>query len=275
MKRNVWQKEWDDLNRKQETYILKNSRPRSSQLARLQNYVPDGLQHTLDTAFVKAFQLIFEKGTGIIEKTYDKQKREDDYKIAEFTAGLRENKKHVRAFRRQAGKYARRNLILSAAEGVGLGLVGIGLPDIPLFVSMMLKNLYELSMSFGYAYDSAEERFFQLNVIETALYSGEEMRLRDERINRICENMRGAKQGEQQNRPAGTLDDQIRRTAKALADEMLYAKFLQGMPIVGAVGGITDMTVLRRMTAYAMLKYRRRYLLDRDFLEESREKHGY
>ena len=83
------------------------------------------------------------------------------------------------------------------------------------------------------------------------------------------------KQGEQPERPAGVLNEQIHRTAKALADAMLYAKFLQGMPVVGAVGGLTDMTVLKHMTEYAMLKYRRRYLLDRDYVKESREEHGY
>ncbi|MDO5784157.1 MAG: EcsC family protein [Eubacteriales bacterium] len=265
MKRNLWEKEWDDLVQREAAYVEKNKEKRGNVLAKLQRFVPDGLQSKLDMAFTKAFQLIFEKGTAIIEKTYDKQRRQDDYEIAEFAAGLRENKRHVRAFRKQAKKYARRNLLVSSAEGIGLGLLGIGLPDIPLFVSLLLKNLYEISLSFGYEYDQTEERLFQLKIIETALYSGEEMEQRDSDMNTMCESIRGAKKRapEETQRLTGRLDEQIRSTAKALSDEMLYAKFLQGTPVVGVVGGAGDMVVLKRVTDYAMLKYRRRYLIDR------------
>ena len=267
MKRNIWKKEWDILNREQEKYIVKHSQEDTKKLAKLQKYVPTGLQNQLDTAFIKAFQLIFEKGTGIIEKTYNKQKQQDTYEISEFSVSLRENRKHVRAFRREAGKHTRKNLMISTAEGVGLGLLGVGLPDIPLFVSMILKNLYQISLSFGYEYDSMEQRLFQLKIIETALYSGEQMRQRDDDINTMCWSIRGAKEKNQQQgeQLTETLDIQMHKTAKALADTMLYAKFLQGIPIVGVVGGVTDVTVLKRITDYAMLKYRRRYLLDREY----------
>ena len=265
MKQNLWEKEWDDLIRLEEKYKEKHTEPRVDALAKLQRFVPDGLQSKLDLAFNKAFQLIFEKGTGVIEKTYDKQRRQDDYQIEEFAAKLRENKRHVRAFRNQAKKYARRNLAISSAEGIGLGLLGIGLPDIPLFVSLLLKNIYEISLSFGYEYDQMEERLFQLKIIETALYSGEEIQQRDADINTMCQSIRGAKQRapEETQRLTGKLDEQIRNTAKALSDDMLYAKFLQGTPIVGVVGGVGDMRVLKRVSDYAMLKYRRRYLIDR------------
>lgn len=264
-KQNLWEQEWDDLVKQEAEYVEKNKQPRVNALAKLQRFVPDGLQSKLDAAFNKAFQLIFEKGTGVIEKTYDKQRRQDDYQIAEFAAKLRENKRHVRAFHKQAKKYTRRNLAISSVEGIGLGLIGCGIPDIPVFVSLMLKNLYEISLSFGYEYDQMEERLFQLKIIETALYSGEEIAQRDSDMNTMCESIRGAKQRapEETQRLTGRLDAQIRSTAKMLSDEMLYAKFLQGQPIVGVVGGAGDIVVLKRVTDYAMLKYRRRYLIDR------------
>lgn len=266
MKRDFWQKEWNDLVRKQEAYLRKHSVPKKPMLAKLQKFVPDSLQNKLDLAFIKAFQLVFEKGTAVIEKTCNKQKRQEDYKIAEYAAEVRGDKRHVRAFRRKAGNSVRLNLAVSSIEGIGLGLAGVGLPDIPLFVSVILKNLYEISLSFGYDYDAMEERLFQLRLIQTALYSGEDIRQRDDDINTMCWSMRGAKQRipEDTERLAGRLDEQIRKTAKSLADDMLYAKFLQSAPIVGAVGGATDVAVLKRISDYAMLKYRRRYLLDRN-----------
>lgn len=270
MKRDLWQKEWDDLNRRQARYLRRHGKARERAWDRLQRVVPDGMQDKLDAAFVKAFQLVFEKGTGIIEKTYDKQKRQEDYEIAEYAASVREDRKHVRAFRREAGSRARQNLLLSSVEGIGLGLLGVGLPDIPLFVSVVLKTLYEISLSFGYDYDRMEERLFQLRLIETALYDGPDMQRRDGEMDEMCRSMRGAKRRapEDTERLTGRLDEQLCRTAKALADDMLYAKFLQGVPVVGAVGGATDVTVLKRISDYAMLKYRRRYLLDREGGEE-------
>lgn len=38
-------------------------------------------------------------------------------------------------------------------------------------------------------------------------------------------------------------------------------KFLQGIPVVGAVGGLSDVQCLRTITTYANLKYQRRFLL--------------
>ena len=47
------------------------------------------------------------------------------------------------------------------------------------------------------------------------------------------------------------------------AIRLLYQKFLQGIPIVGAAGGISDAVCLQRVQRYAALKYRRRFLLER------------
>lgn len=39
--------------------------------------------------------------------------------------------------------------MISGVEGVGLGLLGIGLPDIPLFTAVILKSVYEIALSYG------------------------------------------------------------------------------------------------------------------------------
>ena len=48
---------------------------------KLEEKVPEKLQGTLDTAFAKAFGMIFEKGTGVIEKTYKKDELQKSFKI--------------------------------------------------------------------------------------------------------------------------------------------------------------------------------------------------
>jgi len=42
--------------------------------------------------FAKAFRLVFEKGTGVIEKTYNKDKLQLDFQVNEFARSLRMNK---------------------------------------------------------------------------------------------------------------------------------------------------------------------------------------
>ena len=43
--------------------------------------------------------------------------------------------------------------------------------------------------------------------------------------------------------------------------ELLYLKFVQGIPIVGVVGGLSDMVYQKKISDYAALKYKRRFLL--------------
>ena len=57
--------------------------------------------------------------------------------------------------------------------------------------------------------------------------------------------------------------DQMKRTADALSKELLYLKFVQGLPIVGVLGGVSDIIYQRKITEYASLKYKRRFLAER------------
>lgn len=56
------------------------------------------------------------------------------------------------------------------------------------------------------------------------------------------------------------LEELIRTTANILAEAMLTAKFIQGMPVVGLVGGVVNYRLIRKIGKYAKLKYKKRYL---------------
>lgn len=56
---------------------------------------------------------------------------------------------------------------------------------------------------------------------------------------------------------------QIEKTSGILANEMLYLKFIQGIPVVGIAGGISDVIYQKKITDYAVLKYKRRFLMKR------------
>lgn len=248
-----WEKEWKRLIAREEQFLSRKP-PNAAAILnqRLEKHIPEKLQATLDIAFYKAFQLIFTKGTGIIEKTYDREKRSADYKIKSYAADIRGNRSSLSAFRKKSGVIQAANLAASAVEGIGLGVLGIGLPDIPLFTGMILKSMYEIAVNYGFSYDTEEEQIFLLQVIETAVSKGEAQRQKDAELNRRCQ---------EEGLPAADRQEQIQKTARALSDELLYMKFLQGIPVVGAVGGLSDVQCLQTVTAYANLKYQRRFLL--------------
>lgn len=254
-RQNRWEKEWTALEKKEARYLMRRREEKTSSALqqKLEEKIPEKLEETLNTAFIKAFDLVFEKGTGLIEKTYNKDQQKTDYQVREYAAGLKESRKTVKAFGRQSQGTRMKNLMISGVEGVGLGLLGIGLPDIPLFTAVILKSVYEIALSYGFEYESEKEQWFILKMIETALKKGGELERNNSLLNAwidqngIGETVKGRK-------------EQSKETAAALAEALLYMKFLQGIPVVGVAGGAADTVYLKKITDYAELKYKRRFL---------------
>ena len=218
----------------------------------MEDKVPDGLQSTLDKAFFKAFQLVFEKGTGVIEKTYNKEKIEIDYQLGEIKADITKDRKELKAFSSKAKTSGAVNTLVSGASGVGLGVLGIGVPDILLFTGMMLKNVYQIALNFGFDYDREEEKKFILLLIQGALSSGDDLREINSEIDMYID--RGVLSEDD-------MQERIKNASESMSKELLYMKFLQGIPFVGAVGGAYNAIYMRRVSKYAELKYRRRFYL--------------
>ena len=125
------QAELEKLKKQEEKFLAKNREQKELPLNRfLQDKIPEKLQGTLEAAFAKAFSLIFEKGTGIIEKTYQKEELEKRSAIRQYAADVRGDRKSLKNFSRQAAGTGAGNTLASAAAGVGMGLLGIGIPDI-------------------------------------------------------------------------------------------------------------------------------------------------
>lgn len=252
-KKTPYQKEWEKFVKKEQKYLDKQKEKKESFLnQKLEEKVPEKLQGTLDAAFAKAFHLIFEKGTGVIEKTYRKEEIEKKYQINEFTNEIRQDKKSLRAFSKNAKGSGTKNLVMSGAAGIGMGILGVGIPDIPVFTAMILKSIYEIAMHYGYSYETEEEQYFILLLIQGAVSHGEEMLTIDNKINHYISSSIWVKEE--------TKEEMIQKTAFYLSKELLYMKFLQGIPVVGAVGGAYDVVYLKQITEYANLKYERRFL---------------
>ena len=252
-KKTPHQKEWEKFLKKEEKYLEKQQIKKESILnQKLEEKVPEKLQQTLDTAFSKAFHLVFEKGTGVIEKNYRKEDIKKKYLINELTNDLKQNRKSIRTFSQNAKGSGTKNLLMSGATGIGMGILGVGIPDIPLFTGMMLKSIYEIAMHYGYSYETEEEQYFILLLIQGAVTYGEEMMTIDRKINQYITSSIWIQEESK--------EEMIQKTASYLSKELLYMKFLQGIPVVGAVGGAYDVIYLKHITEYANLKYERRFL---------------
>lgn len=250
--RDHWLREWKALEKRESRYLRKRQEEKTSVIRqKLSEKIPDKLEQTLERAFQKAFVLVFEKGKGVIEKTYNKEKYQRTYQVNEYAVSLGTTRRTVKAFSRQAGAGRAKNLLISGVEGAGLGLLGIGLPDIPIFTGVLLKSIYETALSYGSSYETEEEQCFILKLIETAFLRGEALIRANGELNRWIDD-RGEIFWEKQ--------PQIERASASLSEAMLYMKFLQGIPIAGAVGGMADTFYLKQVTDYAELKYKRRFL---------------
>lgn len=252
-RKSAYDLEWEKLMKKEAGFLQTRKQQKDSVLNRkLAEKIPEKLQDTLDKAFAAAFGIVFDKGTEIIEKTYQKEEIEKNYKINEYANRVRHNKKTMKAFEKRAGSAGFVNMLLSGTAGVGMGLAGVGIPDIPVFTGMVLKAVYEIALNYGFPYDTEEERRFILLIIEGAVSYGSRMDEVNGDVDAYIET---------EEMPADYDEKtQIARAAAGLSKELLYMKFLQGIPIVGAVGGIYDAVYMKRITEYANMKYKKRFM---------------
>lgn len=250
-------KELQKINKQEEKWLSAKERDNVVK-DKIYEKVPDGLSHTLELAFEKAFSLVFLKGRKILEKTFDKEALQMEFAMGDQFVEQKQTQKSVKLLGK---KQKRGNLINHAsttATGFGLGLLGMGLPDIPLLVSTILKGIYEVALSYGFSYESEEEQIYILRLIRTALATGENRRSMFQDLI-VPEDSEIVSTTDYEIE----LTEEIKKTAKALADALLVEKFVQGIPIVGVVGGFVNHAVYKKILFLAKLEYKKRYLLSK------------
>ena len=262
MNQKEWIKEHKKLVSEEKRFLKVGQKEKKSFLNdTVERFLPDGIQEKLNLAFIKGFEVVFSKGIPLVEKTYSRRQKEEDFRVNQFAFDEKETKS-MAGFRQSANRSSRKNMLISGAEGAALGVLGIGLPDIPIFIGMIIKSMQEISLSYGFSFDSDDEKIFMLKLIRTSLSSGEHLVEENISVGRlIC----GFEE------PIGTMKEEIEKTASVLSDRLLYMKFVQGIPIIGMIGGLSDYTVMKEISQYARLAYKKRFL--RKVWEEQKEKH--
>lgn len=240
---------------KQELRILnkKSSPTVTAFTGRIQRIIPEGLKPKLELAFYQGFRLVFSKGTAVIEKTYDKDKLKRIHETDDFTFENNLKKRALKQIDRSISADGLKTLGFTAAEGTVLGLLGIGLPDIPIFIGVLLKGIYETALKYGYSYEDDQEKFYILQLIEAALAREDRAQLNQRT------DLTGSKI-DCGTLPPVRLEHQMRQTANTMAVDMLSIKFIQGMPLIGVIGGASNAIYFNKIMKYARIKYKKRYL---------------
>lgn len=221
---------------------------------KIENKIPKKLQQTLENAFESGFKLVFEKGVGIIEKSYNKEEKHTTFDINHYSILKQTTKKNINKIDKTAKKGIWMNQLMTTVEGGVLGALGIGLPDIPLLIGMILKNMYEMSLSYGFDYTEDKEKLYILYLICTGVTKGE---LQAE-YSKYLDDIVNLKTPLDQT--AYNIEAVIKETAHRLAEAMLMAKFIQGLPVVGVVGGVSNYMIMKDISKMAQVKYKKRYL---------------
>ena len=241
----TYNREYKALKKKEQKYLKKQSMSSDHFINRkLTGKVEPKLEQTLNTAFQKAFTLVFDKGVGIIQKTYNANKIKEKHNSIDSKLTRKNIRKQINVSKSSNIK----NLAITSISSTTLGILGIGIPDIFLFTALIIKNLQEISLSYGIDFNNEKEKYFMLMIIEGAL-SHESIYEINEKIDSIIESDYSY-----------DIDFQIKQTSKTLASELLYLKFIQGIPIVGIISGFYDSKYMNQISKYANLKYQLRFL---------------
>ena len=242
---------------KQEERLLRRRSPApfAPQTEKLRARIPQTLRTTLERAFEKGFSLLFGPGgTRFLDVTYAKAKLEQQAEVWESPLSAREARKALAALERGSGMDSALSSAAAGAEGMVLGLLGVGLPDIPVLLAWMLRSLYQSAARYGFSCDTPAERFYLLLLLQGALSEGDARRTLSERADRFG---RALDHGWA---VSFDLDGAVIRTAALLSDRLLLTKFIQGLPVVGVLGGAANFPLSSAVNQYGALKYKKRFL---------------
>lgn len=110
---------------KELAYILKQEAALQKQAAKelpmwkstLAEKVPGKVTFGLQTAFDKAFSIVFEKGTSVIDKTYAREELVRNYQVQDYAVHLKGSRRELKRMWTMAAKSNFINAAVTTAEG--------------------------------------------------------------------------------------------------------------------------------------------------------------
>lgn len=209
----------------------------------------------LEKAFEKSFEVVLEKGSRWIGKLCSEEKLREDY--LQFAQKPLSSWELYKLGCKAAGR-AGANMAFSSVQGGLMGALGIGLPDVPIFLGAVFKTLFEISLRFGYPYDTQPEQIYQMLLICAAVGDEAQRRQASADADRIAQEIRQkARTGEEL---SISREQAKKRASHALCSAALAGKLVQGTPVIGVYGGFRNGVLLRQVGSMAAVKYQQRRL---------------
>lgn len=219
----------------------------------LEKKIPEKVYSGLESAFCKGFSLVFKQGRKLIERTYKKEELQQNHQLRDREVQTWGSRKDLKQMHKSAKRSDGLNMAATTAEGIALGVLGVGMPDIVLFLSTLLKGIYETAIHYGFEYESRQEQYLILKMMAASLKSGKAWIRANAEVDRLLAEDAVAVAEE-------VLQEQMKETASSLAVDMLLLKFIQGMPVIGILGGAANPVYYRKVMQYVQMKYKKRYL---------------
>ncbi|MGI6721383.1 MAG: EcsC family protein [Anaerovoracaceae bacterium] len=240
---------------RQESRSLTGKPKKPGLMDKVRKKVPEKAMKSLQKAFEKGLFLIFDKGDEIIGKIGAMDKAMKEAEKYRRSLNLMVHKDTLKAIDNAAVSRIRTTKGTTVLEGAGLGIFGIGLPDIPIFLAMLLKTAYEIGASYGFDYRDEDEKPYTLAMLKVAFSDGEE------RIaySKACDEL-GKKIDDDELIDNDVDESDLKEVAEVLSTDMLVGKFIQGMTFVGVVGGVINYKLVDKIAEVAKVKYKKRFL---------------
>lgn len=224
--------------------------------AKLESKVPKKVYAGLESAFCKCFSVVLNQGSVVIEKSCNVENAKEDFAVKDYAVMVKGGRRELRNVKKGASQANVLNTIITTTEGIALGALGIGMPDIIIFVGTVLRGVYETAINYGFEHDTMRERYLMLKMMEASLSTGEEWRKLNNDVDNLLKADNTLITDEQ-------FKAQINKTASVFAMDMLLLKFIQGLPVVGVIGGVANPVYYNKILKYVQLKYRKRYLMNK------------
>lgn len=239
---------------KQEDALLKPRTPSAleQKLApaaqKLQDAAPQKVRQGLEAAFEKSFLALLARpelvGRGLRPAA-----------SGDENASLRQQRFAFYQARRRSGAGALGYTLFSGGEAAALGVLGIGLPDIPILLGTLLRSLYGVCAQYGHDWQSPQEQAFLLAVLAAAAAPSEEARPLLER----CRLLGQAIDAGQDWSAILDVEQAAGEASRQLCRTVVAAKLVQGVPLAGVCGGWYNGKLLSRATKLASCQYQRRW----------------
>lgn len=220
----------------------------------LEQKIPEKVYTGLEAAFCTGFSLVFRHGRKLIELTYKKESLKQEHILRDQAVQSEASRLDFKQMQKNVRSAGLKNMAATTAEGVALGAFGVGMPDVVLFLATLLKGVYETALHYGFEYETPQEQYLILRMMSASLRTGRAWLREDAKVEELIQADAIAVSEE-------ILQEQIKKTASAFAVDMLVLKFIQGMPVVGFLGGAANPVYYRKVMDYVQRKYRKRYLL--------------